>query len=1119
MHLRFFKKNHFRIYSKCFFTVLFVLTLFVPINQIKAYDFSQINLDPITVLNILSETLINDFDSITYYLDNYSGSISDLGVNTFEKIPNISSNSKSIFSNLFANIGENVLFANEVANNNFDYLALVNEITLTDFSEIFYSTGNIFNGGTQISASALDGTKNIINDSVSWLGDKTNNFLCWSFITCDYRTFTDNTFPVKFVIDAEVTNEYSNNNVATSTVKTSSVVVDNTKEIFSKTSISPNQEKKIFVTNNYTSSNQRDYSDEIINLEQKISSLNNDVSKLYNSSNLGKRQDIRTQDNFSDDLADLSVTLRATIPISASTTNWNSFFDTPSTRITAGTGLSWSGNTLNASASGGSNWTLGNGFLRTSTTTDGVLASYFNATSTTATSTFAGYVGIGTTTPGTNLTVAGNGFFTGGIGIGILNTIANTFRVGQCVTGDTKLRRRRKINRKKNVEDFNDSEEEYEYDEVQIKDIKEGDEIQSLNEKTGTLVWSKVKQLAYMGNKPIFKLTTESGKSIRTTGNHPYFVKTNKDKNINNFSNTVVLIDYSNIKAWLRNKDFSIDLELLIKVFHSLNIKDVRFYYGSDLENPNILGFFKKLKSFGYLVITKSIQYFRVSLSSLLQQKTNRQLIENISESFKKSLDSEANRLEKEDISLLTPKANFDVEITTDAIFSMGKADQVVLFSGDGDFAYLIKELKKRGKNVTVVSGRKSLSGELVREANKFVTLERFALTVIGLVYSVHNAKPARRQVLKNCSDSIASLLELSNTLAVNNTYGSWNKVMDIKVGQSIAIVKDEKTIWDPILNIESLSSEDVFDIEIENTHNFIGNDIVAHNTAFHVNSSGNTLVGGDLNVTGTTTLANASTTAITNSGSTWLTSLSIGGLAVNSNGLVYSSATTTAGTGLAYFGNAFNVNTSQNISVLSNLSSNGAILTSGSNGTLGIYTGTSCTNQFIRSLDGSLVSTCASVANTDLTNSTIGLTSTGSITVGSSPISLGGTSALNLNMANENSWIAKQTFVNASTTNLSVGTTAYFPGSGIWDSGGNVGIGTTSPDTKLSIVGTTTITGHTPLIFRDTDGSVLSRFEVYPAYNGAVTPANLQENFRIGANLAGDSSVITTALGNIGIG
>lgn len=41
------------------------------------------------------------------------------------------------------------------------------------------------------------------------------------------------------------------------------------------------------------------------------------------------------------------------IPLTASTTNWNTFYDTPSNRITAGTNLSWSGNTLNASAGSG----------------------------------------------------------------------------------------------------------------------------------------------------------------------------------------------------------------------------------------------------------------------------------------------------------------------------------------------------------------------------------------------------------------------------------------------------------------------------------------------------------------------------------------------------------------------------------------------------------------------------------------------------------------------------------------------------------------------------------------------------------------------------------------------
>jgi hypothetical protein len=50
-------------------------------------------------------------------------------------------------------------------------------------------------------------------------------------------------------------------------------------------------------------------------------------------------------------------------------------------------------------------------------------------------------------------------------------------------------------------------------------------------------------------------------------------------------------------------------------------------------------------------------------------------------------------------------------------------------------------------------------------------------------------------------------------------------------------------------------------------------------------------------------------------------------------------------------------------------------------------YAGTSCTNQFPRSLSAAGVATCASVANTDLTNS--------SLTIGTTAISLGGTSTV----------------------------------------------------------------------------------------------------------------------------
>lgn len=61
------------------------------------------------------------------------------------------------------------------------------------------------------------------------------------------------------------------------------------------------------------------------------------------------------------------------IPLTASSSEWNSFYTTPSSRITAGTNLSWSGNTLNA--------TGGTGSITTSTTPTPGHLPYWTSTS------------------------------------------------------------------------------------------------------------------------------------------------------------------------------------------------------------------------------------------------------------------------------------------------------------------------------------------------------------------------------------------------------------------------------------------------------------------------------------------------------------------------------------------------------------------------------------------------------------------------------------------------------------------------------------------------------------------------------------------------------------------
>ena len=64
-----------------------------------------------------------------------------------------------------------------------------------------------------------------------------------------------------------------------------------------------------------------------------------------------------------------------------------------------------------------------------------------------------------------------------------------------------------------------------------------------------------------------------------------------------------------------------------------------------------------------------------------------------------------------------------------------GHVDQIVLFSGDGDFRSLIESVQRKGVRVTVVSTIKSqppmLADELRRQADTFVELADLA-KVIG---------------------------------------------------------------------------------------------------------------------------------------------------------------------------------------------------------------------------------------------------------------------------------------------------------------------------------------------------------------------------------------------------
>jgi|GEM_PF-1898775 len=784
-----------------------------------------------------------------------------------------------------------------------------------------------------------------------------------------------------------------------------------------------------------------------------------------------------------------------------------------------------------------------------------------------------GNLGIGTTTPAQLLSVAGH-----------------------CVTGDTRLRRRR---RKKGAK--GDADEDYDYDEVAIKDIKEGDEIASLNEKTGRIVWSRVNALMDMGVKPIYKFTTASGKTIRTTGNHPYLVLPKEiQKKHPNLSagatltkviipeavtiskRVIAFIDYANIKSWARNKGRAFDLLVLKEILSLIGVSELMFYYGADSKNEKILKFLNALKKFGYAVVTKPIQYFRITLAELLAQSVNAGWFNALSHSIKNNLIKEANRLDAENLRLQVPKANFDVEITIDAIKKARNYDHFIFFSGDSDFAPVIEELNKAGKRTTVVAGREFMSTILRDAAETHARLEELVSIVPELVYpigadgSYKKPTPANGswRVWENCATSIADLFGLSRVAVDSATVkdGRWTKAAEIREGQEIAVQSpDGKTaIWEKVMKIERLPDERVYDIEVEGTHNFIGNDIVAHNTYLTgglgvgrattttgvLDVSGNGVFGGfasasTFNATSTTATSTLQALSAANFANTAMTAGSVpffgaGGYMRQDNSNLFWDATN-ARLGIGTTSPAALLSVAGNGYITGNLSVGGGaggavsnptdpiqaqdfsfanVFGNSTNGSLAIKTllGGSLTEKMRIDNNGNVgigttspATTLSVSGNTYLTGG-LGVgkatTTTGALDVSGNGV-FGGFA--NASTFNATSTTATSTF---STGGLTVGTNQFV----VQQNSGNVGIGTASPTEFLDI--NSSIASNVRLKLTASNTGSATSFSQYPNANSGgaayydVGTVGVKSFFRVSnASLLDTTAMTMTPAGNIGIG
>src|ERR1700726_3997285 len=159
--------------------------------------------------------------------------------------------------------------------------------------------------------------------------------------------------------------------------------------------------------------------------------------------------------------------------------------------------------------------------------------------------------------------------------------------------------------------------------------------------------------------------------------------------------NTIALfIDGANLYATAKTLGFDIDYKRLLTEFHSRGTLLRVFYYTAiieDQEYSSIRPLIDWLDYNGYTVVTKPAKEFD---------------------------DGEGRR---------RFKRNMSVELAVDAMELAEHVDQMVLFSGDGDFRSLVEAVQRRGVRVTVISTISSqppmIADELRRQADVFTDL------------------------------------------------------------------------------------------------------------------------------------------------------------------------------------------------------------------------------------------------------------------------------------------------------------------------------------------------------------------------------------------------------------
>jgi len=149
-----------------------------------------------------------------------------------------------------------------------------------------------------------------------------------------------------------------------------------------------------------------------------------------------------------------------------------------------------------------------------------------------------------------------------------------------------------------------------------------------------------------------------------------------------------VYIDGANVFYTQKNLKWSVDWKKVKKYLKkNYDVLEIRYYTGLRDQDKKMAGYLRYLDKVGITSVTKPLKKIKTEKGIVF-------------------------------------KSNFDVEMATDIVLDRSNIDEVILFSGDSDFNYLVKKLKDLGKRVVVISSRKMIAWELKLSADEYIFVE-----------------------------------------------------------------------------------------------------------------------------------------------------------------------------------------------------------------------------------------------------------------------------------------------------------------------------------------------------------------------------------------------------------